>query len=328
MTGLAQTTANNDKALLGRASLAPATITLLAGALAAWGLSVVGGITGVLPTPLAVVLAATAAYVSFTPMHDASHRALGRSSLLNEVVGRLAGLPLFGPFPAFRYVHLEHHKHTNETDGTDPDRYSGNGPAWTLPLRWATQDLHYYVVYLARIRTRPRAEVAEVLGAMVTYYGSLIALMAAGYAHEVVLFVIVPARIGIFLLSLAFDYLPHVPYLATRRENRYLATRILDHSWLTPLMLGQNYHLVHHLYPAVPWYRYGAVWHARRADLEAKGARASRLRPVSRRARSAPAGHVDEGSTLGLATARQADRDQQGDVDRQAVGAGVERPRA
>ena len=31
--------------------------------------------------------------------------------------------------------------------------------------------------------------------------------------------------------------------------------------WLfTPLMLSQNYHLVHHLHPSVPFYRYLATW--------------------------------------------------------------------
>ena len=31
--------------------------------------------------------------------------------------------------------------------------------------------------------------------------------------------------------------------------------------WLfTPLMLSQNYHLVHHLHPSVPFYRYVRTW--------------------------------------------------------------------
>ena len=31
--------------------------------------------------------------------------------------------------------------------------------------------------------------------------------------------------------------------------------------WLfTPLMLSQNYHLVHHLHPSVPFYRYVKTW--------------------------------------------------------------------
>jgi fatty acid desaturase len=33
---------------------------------------------------------------------------------LNEVVGRVSVLPFQGCFPAYRYLHLEHHKHTND----------------------------------------------------------------------------------------------------------------------------------------------------------------------------------------------------------------------
>ena len=29
---------------------------------------------------------------------------------------------------------------------------------------------------------------------------------------------------------------------------------------LTPVLLYQNYHLVHHLHPLIPFYRYIAVW--------------------------------------------------------------------
>ncbi len=33
-----------------------------------------------------------------------------------------------------------------------------------------------------------------------------------------------------------------------------------------------GYHLVHHLFPRVPFYRYGTCFHALRPDLEARGA--------------------------------------------------------
>jgi fatty acid desaturase len=33
---------------------------------------------------------------------------------------------------------------------------------------------------------------------------------------------------------------------------------------LTPVLLCQNYHLVHHLYPTVPFYRLLKVWNAKR----------------------------------------------------------------
>jgi beta-carotene hydroxylase len=269
-----------DKALLGRVPLALATLALATGALALWATSVVLGVMGLIPAPLAVLGAALGAYVSFTPMHDAAHRAVGRSRTLNAVVGRLAAVPLMGPFQAFRYMHLEHHKHTNEADGSDPDRYSGSGRWWLLPLRWVTQDLHYYVVYAGRLRRRPRAEAIEVVATIVALYGTAIGLIIAGYGADVALYVLLPPRIAITFLALAFDYLPHAPYAATRKEDRFAATRIIDHAWLTPVMLGQNYHLVHHLYPAVPWYRYGRVWSARRDQLTADGARAVRLWPA------------------------------------------------
>ena len=41
---------------------------------------------------------------------------------------------------------------------------------------------------------------------------------------------------------------------------------------LTTLLLGQNYHLIHHLYPAVPFFRYGACFREIRADLAVRGA--------------------------------------------------------
>lgn len=270
--------ASSDKALLARVELAWPTLGLLVLSLGLWLGATTAALLGWIPMALGVVANCIAAYVAFTPMHDASHQAVGTRSGLNAVVGRLAAIPLLAPFLAFRYVHLEHHKHTNETDGSDPDMWSGRGPWWALPLRWLTQDLHYYVVYATVLTRRPRREVAEVTLTLVAVYGTLGAFVAAGYGLEVVLLALLPARVAIGLLAFAFDYLPHAPYVATRSEDRYRATRIIDHRSLTPILLGQNYHLVHHLYPAVPWYRYGRVWAARRKSLVARGAVAVRLR--------------------------------------------------
>lgn len=33
---------------------------------------------------------------------------------LNEVLGRVCSVPFQGCFPAFRHLHLEHHKYTND----------------------------------------------------------------------------------------------------------------------------------------------------------------------------------------------------------------------
>ena len=36
--------------------------------------------------------------------------------------------------------------------------------------------------------------------------------------------------------------------------------RVGGEGWLTPLFVYQNYHLVHHLHPSVPFYRYVRAW--------------------------------------------------------------------
>ena len=46
------------------------------------------------------------------------------------------------------------------------------------------------------------------------------------------------------------------------------ATSVQDvHSnwWQHLFMLGQSQHLIHHLYPGVPWYKYDAIWRALKA---------------------------------------------------------------
>jgi beta-carotene hydroxylase len=39
--------------------------------------------------------------------------------------------------------------------------------------------------------------------------------------------------------------------------------------------MGQNYHLVHHLWPSVPWYNYERAYHATKPILDAKGSHQS-----------------------------------------------------
>ena len=253
-------------------TLALPTLALLALTLLAWASTLAAALTGLLPLWAGTALCTLCAYVAFTPMHDSAHRAVARQRTLNDLVGRLAALPLTAPFPAFRWVHLEHHKHTNEPEH-DPDHWSGRGPTLLLPLRWLTQDLHYYARYLARWSERPSRERLEVAGNLAAQVALVTGLIASGYVWEVVLLVLVPARLAIAALAWAFDYLPHRPHTTLARDDRFRATHIVSGPALTVPFLAQNYHLVHHLYPAVPFYRYARVWRAQRQDLLDQGAR-------------------------------------------------------
>jgi fatty acid desaturase len=236
----------------------------------------IAALGGHLPVAVALALNSWAAFAAFTVMHDASHRAVAEARWLNELVGRVAGLLLLAPFPALRYLHLEHHKHTNDPE-RDPDFWSASGPRWLLPLRWLSQDLHYYALYFRVLRKRRRHEAAEVVVTLVGLYATVAALVASGHGLEALLLWLLPARLAVGMLAFAFDYLPHRPHQVRSRDDRFAATSILVDGWLTPLFLCQNYHLVHHLYPAVPFYRYTAVWREQRHELLAQGARVERI---------------------------------------------------
>lgn len=238
----------------------------------AWLATLALGASGRLPLPAAVALASALAYLSFTPLHDATHRAVVRRRWLNDLLGRIAGVPLLAPFPAFRVMHLDHHKHVNEEEA-DPDLWSGSGPSLLLPLRWATQDLHYYARFFRERERFSRAEQVEIVALVGAQVAAGVAAFASGQGLLFLLLVLLPARLATAALAFAFDYLPHRPHRTPAREDRFRATHILRGRWLTLPLMGQNYHLVHHLYPAVPFYGYGKVWHLYRDDLLAQGAR-------------------------------------------------------
>ena len=167
------------------------------------------------------------------------------------------------PFLAFRYAHLAHHRHTNDPLG-DPDHYSGRGSKWLLPLRWLSIDAYYY---------RWMGDRKD--GGSTFLFGVVLvacALSAMGAGAEVLFCWLVPARLAMGLIAFSFSYFPHAPHDVTAKEDRFRASNILLYPGLTVALLYQNYHLIHHLYPGVPFYRYARIFRSKRSELVRRGA--------------------------------------------------------
>ena len=79
-----------------------------------------------------------------------------------------------------------------------------------------------------------------------------------------------PALIAVLFWALSFDFLPHYAYGS---HERYRDTRIYPGRFLNALLLGQNYHLIHHLWTTIPWYRYQRVFDQIEDELVERGAR-------------------------------------------------------
>lgn len=255
-----------------RGRIAVPTALLGAATLALWALAAAGIALWRWPEAFVVVLLTVASYASFTVMHEAVHGSLAQTRGLNTVLGTIASVGM-GPtasYTAYRLLHLEHHRHTNDP-GLDPDIVSGRGPRWWLPLSWLTTDLYYYAFYLRSLHRRAIGDQVRVVAENALLLGGAAALVWFGHGREMLLYWFLPGRITTALLACLFNYLPHRPYAARAAEDPVRATTVYcpESRLVRWLAAGHNLHQVHHLFPGIPFYDYARVWREIGADLNA-----------------------------------------------------------
>ncbi|WP_107704604.1 fatty acid desaturase [Nocardioides allogilvus] len=238
-------------------------VAIFTGALTVFTLSTWAALTDRLPTLATVLLSATAIFVLFTVLHDAAHYSVSTRRWVNVAFGRVAMFfvsPLIS-FKSFAFIHIEHHRNTNDEDN-DPDHFVSGAPLWQVPVRFALMDVPYLAFLVRNVRRRPRAEVLETAALLVLSGAVIVACAVTGHLWTLAVVYLIPERVAMFVLAWWFDWLPHHDLEDTQQENRYRATRNrVGSEWiLTPLLLSQNYHLVHHLHPSIPFHRYVAAW--------------------------------------------------------------------
>lgn len=271
-----------DKSDLRRPGIAWPTVLLALCSVVGWFISVTCGILGVFSPWIAIPVSTICIFVAFTPMHDAVHYSVApKARWLNELVGRISAVPFSAPMPAFRLVHLLHHRYANDPV-RDPDHWAGEGSQWLLPLRWASMFPYYkfYVVHM-HINSEKDVRVASLpllLEILFTLAGFFLVQLALWwhFSYVSVLHTVLPSVFAAMMLAYVFDYVPHRPHLVPYKDDPYLSTSVTMGLWegmLTPLLLYQNYHNIHHLFPFLPFYHYSLVWFKHRDELKAKGTR-------------------------------------------------------
>lgn len=221
---------------------------------------------------VAALMSSIFGYLSFSSIHDGVHRSVSSIPWVNEAVSMATVNMLFPylPIAVLRWGHMQHHVHTGDP-ARDPD-YPTVHRFRDLMLRgWFWGDAYYLWNYLKHQNERPAREVRTAKIHMAI--GSVIFVVAAALLPiEALIFWLLSSRITLWLIALVFMYLPHMPHTVVQKDAPYQATLMrMGWSWLlTPLLAYQNYHLVHHLYPTVPFYRYKKVWDARKAYHESQ----------------------------------------------------------
>ncbi len=247
-----------------RPNVALPTVALAVGAIGRGTATTVAALTAGLTAWAVIPVNAACSFALFTVLHDSAHRGVGRARIANEVLGRIAApfVTLYASFPMFRHIHLTHHRFVNEGPDVDPDEWMVRGPWWQLPLRWMVVDVHYARFYAGQVAGRPRKEVVESLAVVAIAVAVVTGLVLTGNGPAFLLVFLIPQRIALVVLAWWFDWLPHHGLEGTTTDGRLQSTRnVIGLEWLlTPLLFSQNYHLVHHLHPIVPFYRYVEAW--------------------------------------------------------------------
>ncbi|MGL5509211.1 MAG: beta-carotene hydroxylase [Microcoleaceae cyanobacterium] len=204
-----------------------------------------------------------ALHLSGTIIHDASHNAAHKNRVLNAVLGHSSALILGFAFPVFTRVHLQHHAHVNDPEN-DPDHFvSTGGPLWLIAARF-----FYHEIYFFQRRLWRKHELLEWFLSRLFMATIVIISIHYGFLGYILNFWFSPALVVGITLGLFFDYLPHRPF---EERDRWKNARVYPSKILNILIGGQNYHLVHHLWPSIPWYKYEPTYEVMKPLLDAKG---------------------------------------------------------
>ena len=242
----------------------------------------VAGFTGRLPLLLCTAILSLVSYSHYTLVHESIHGNVVAGNpawaWVNTLVGWTGSLGLGIGWPALLRTHILHHSHTN-TD-RDPDIFV-KGTFAQLLGKWVVNNsmslipmgVMRFVAKGPYERLRgvfSTADIIQISAVSAVTLVLLVASLATGHFFDWLLLWFIPTRVGVLILNIFFQWLPHYPF---DRTDRYGNTRISLWAGGTFLTLQQNLHLMHHLWPSVPFYNYRRLYRALRPVLIEEGSR-------------------------------------------------------
>lgn len=198
-----------------------------------------------------------------TVIHDACHNVAHRNRIVNAILGHGSAFMLCFTFPVFTRVHMQHHAHVNDPDN-DPDHVvSTAGALWFINARF-----FYHEIFFFKRRLWRKYELLEWFIARSVLATIVFLAVRYQFTEYIFNFWFVPLAVVGLALGLFFDYLPHRPF---HERDRWHNARVYPSRILNWLIMGQNYHLIHHLWPSIPWYYYEKAYWQAKPLLDQKG---------------------------------------------------------
>ncbi len=268
------------------------SVLLAVGCLVVFAGSVTMAVTGMIPYLVAGVINTVVIYAIYTVLHEAVHMNISarRKDLqwVDRLLGSLAGVLLWQFYDHHRADHLVHHRITNHDD--DPDISARAGFLDYVMVRLPVVLLSYFNPVLLYRRCKelqmPRKAIQRSMAGFAVNTALAVTAIASGYGFELLTLWFVPWYIGNSVMLIMFTWSPHHDHHET---GRYSNTRVVEMPGGNALLLGQGYHLIHHMMPGIPWYRYKTTFDDLRPTLEHNNVRIEGIRPPAVPGAASPA---------------------------------------
>lgn len=239
------------------------TILLLVATYALWAVATTWA--AALSPALGVVLAALAIAQHSSLCHEALHGHPFRNARANAAAIWPA-LGLWVPYLRFRDTHLAHHRDAALTDPYDDPESNYLDPAvWSRLPRAVQAILTFNNTLLGRLVVGPiigmavfiagdwraaRAGDRDIRRAWALHITAVLPVLAWVWAAPMPIWAYLVASYGAMSLLKIRTFLEHRAH--ERASGRTVV--IEDRGPLALLFLNNNYHVVHHMHPQVPWY--------------------------------------------------------------------------
>ena len=211
-------------------------------------------------------------------IHDAGHRAIFRSTKLNDLFGYFCSFIIAFPYSVWRVKHNAHHANVNEED-EDPDleipfsfterSYKRNNffvkvvrkyQVWLYyllgPLVSFTIRLKSFWFYRKNFTPRLSVEILLLVFGLAVWY--IVPFYIFPFWKALLFFVVINFVGGFYMLNIFAPNHKGMPQLKKGLklsfvEHQIITSRNIYGHWLTDYMyLGLNYQIEHHLFPNCP----------------------------------------------------------------------------
>jgi len=249
------------------------TVLVLAACYGLWGLASTM-LWEAAPALAFVVLAVTVAWHS-SIQHEALHGHPFRDPRLNAALV-FPALGLFVPYGRFRDTHLAHHLDAVLTDPYDDPETNYLDPAvWDRLPGWQRRVLSFNNTLLGRLVVGPAVGMAGFVAADLRAIrggdrrgleGWLWHVPAVALAALWVWWAPLPVWAWLLACYAGLSLLKIRTFLEHQAHERVRGRTVVieDRGPLAWLFLNNNYHVVHHMHPRVPWYRLPGLYAANR----------------------------------------------------------------